>query len=129
MTTKARRTFMQKGLRFIYGLFLVAAAALGPAKIGASDAMDSNYRADAPCQPSSLLTEFFDGVTPPALPSGWSSTTWVTSNSGVPAVIKAEPDLMGHRCCKLHLSVCYHQRVYPVGIIKYVMVKHGQHAT
>ena len=76
---------MQKGLRFIYGLFLVAAAALGPAKIGASDAMDSNYRADAPCQHFSLLTEFFDGVVPPALPSGWSSTTWVTSNSGVPA--------------------------------------------
>ena len=23
-------------------------------------------------------------MTPPALPTGWSSTTWVTSNSGVP---------------------------------------------
>ena len=73
---------MQTGRRLIYCLFLVAAAALGLAKIGA--AMDSSYRADLPCQPSSLLTELFDGVTPPSLPSGWSSTTWVTSNSGVP---------------------------------------------
>src|SRR5262249_58551696 len=65
-------------------LFLVAAAALRPAKISAADAIDDNRRADLPCHPHSLLSEFFDGVTPPALPSGWSSTTWVTSNSGVP---------------------------------------------
>jgi hypothetical protein len=84
MTTKAKRTFVQTGLRLVYCLFLVAAAALGAAKIGAAEAMDSSYGADLPCQPFSLLTEFFDGVTPPALPSGWSSTTWVTSNSGVP---------------------------------------------
>jgi hypothetical protein len=82
MTTKAKRTFMQTGLRLI--LFLVVAAALGPAKIGAAEAMNENRRIDLPCHPFSLLTEFFDGVTPPALPSGWSSTTWVTSNSGVP---------------------------------------------
>jgi hypothetical protein len=84
MTIGAKRWFMQMRLRFIYCLFLVAAAALRPATIGAEEAMDSGYRAEAPCQPSSLLMEFFDGVTPPALPSGWSSTTWVTSNSGVP---------------------------------------------
>jgi hypothetical protein len=85
MTTKAKRTFMQTGLGLSFCLFLVAAAAFGRAKIGAAEAMeDSSYRVELPCQPSSLLTEFFDGVTPPALPSGWSSTTWVTSNSGVP---------------------------------------------
>jgi len=37
-----------------------------------------------PCDPVVLLTEYFDNVMPPALPPGWSSTTWVTSNSGVP---------------------------------------------
>ena len=82
MTTKAKRTFMQTGLRLI--LFVVVAAALEPAKIGGAEAMDSSYRAELPCHPFSLLTEFFDGVTPPALPAGWSSTTWTTSNSGVP---------------------------------------------
>jgi len=64
MTTKAKRTFMQKRLRLTFCLFLVAAAALGPAKIGEAEAIDSSYRAELPCQPSSLLTEFFDGVTP-----------------------------------------------------------------
>ena len=46
-----------------------------------------------PCSdPSTLLSEAFDGVTPPALPTGWSATNaqgpaplWVTSDSGVPA--------------------------------------------
>jgi hypothetical protein len=36
------------------------------------------------CDPVLVLMQNFDNVTPPALPSGWSSTTWVTSNSGVP---------------------------------------------
>jgi hypothetical protein len=36
------------------------------------------------CSPVSLLIENFDAVTPPALPQGWSSTTWVTSDSGLP---------------------------------------------
>ena len=84
MTTNPKRTFMQKRLPLIFCLLLVAATALGLTKIDASEAMDSSYRAELPCQPSSLLTEFFDGVTPPALPAGWSSTTWVTSDSGVP---------------------------------------------
>jgi hypothetical protein len=84
MTTKAKRAFVQTGLRLIYYLLLVAAAALGPAKIDAAGAMDGNRWTDLGCHPFSLLTEFFDGVMPPALPSGWSSTTWVTSNSGVP---------------------------------------------
>ena len=46
--------------------------------------MSGSDRVDGQCHPFSLLTECFDGVTPPALPTGWSSTTWVTSNSGVP---------------------------------------------
>ena len=84
MTTNAKRTFMQTRLRLIFCLLLFAAAAVGPARIGATAAMGENRRVDLPCQPFSLLTEFFDAVTPPALPAGWSSTTWVTSNSGVP---------------------------------------------
>jgi hypothetical protein len=84
VTTNAKRTIMQTRLRLIFCLFLVAAAALRPATIAAAEAMDENRRADPPCHPFSFLTEFFDGVTPPALPAGWSSTTWVTSNSGVP---------------------------------------------
>ncbi len=51
----------------------------------AAEAMDGNDRVAGQCDPRLLLLEFFDGVTPPALPTGWSSTTWVTSNSGVPA--------------------------------------------
>jgi hypothetical protein len=39
---------------------------------------------DGMCSPVTLLIENFDGVTPPALPLGWSSTTWITSNSGAP---------------------------------------------
>ena len=44
-----------------------------------------------PCFQPVTLREDFDGVTPPALPSGWVATNaqgppplWVTSNSGVP---------------------------------------------
>jgi len=84
VTTNVNRTFMVTRLRLIFCLFLVAAATLRPASVGTAEAINSSYRVDLPCQPSSLLTEFFDGVTPPALPSGWSSMTWVTSNSGVP---------------------------------------------
>ena len=32
------------------------------------------------CDPV-VIPQFFDAVTPPALPPGWSSTTWVTSNA------------------------------------------------
>jgi hypothetical protein len=84
MTTNAKSTFMQTRLQLIFCLFLVAAATLRPASVGTAEAINSSYRVDLPCQPSTLLTEFFDGVTPPALPSGWSSTTWATSDSGVP---------------------------------------------
>jgi len=75
---------MQTRLRLGFCLFLVAAATLTPASFGTAEAINSSYPVDLPCQPSTLLTEFFDAVTPPALPPGWSSTTWVTSNSGVP---------------------------------------------
>src|SRR6476660_6604924 len=84
VTTNSKRMFMQMRLRHIFCVLLIAAAALTPARIGSAEAMSGSRRVDLPCHPFSLLTEFFDGVTPPALPAGWSSTTWVTSNSGVP---------------------------------------------
>src|SRR5215470_16362851 len=84
MTTNAKRTFMDTRLRLLYCLFFASAFVLGLARTDGAEAMDSSYQADPPCHPHSFLTEFFDGVTPPALPAGWSSTTWATSNSGVP---------------------------------------------
>jgi hypothetical protein len=83
VTTNPKRTFMQTQLRLIFWLFLVAAAAVGLARSVAAEAMDGNDRVDGQCDPVLLLLEFFDGVTPPELPIGWSSTTWATSNSGV----------------------------------------------
>ena len=75
---------MPTRLRLILCLFLVAAAAVELAGIVIAEATDRGDRVDGQCDPILLLSEFFDGVTPPALPTGWSSTTWVTSNSGVP---------------------------------------------
>jgi hypothetical protein len=76
---------MQRRLRVIFCLFVVAGAALVLARVVAAETKDGNYWVDGQCEPIlTLLLEFFDGVMPPALPTGWSSTTWVTSNSGVP---------------------------------------------
>lgn len=47
---------------------------------------------DAPsCNLVLLLVQFFDTVVAPALPPGWSSTTWVTSNNGLPVPPFASP--------------------------------------
>ena len=74
---------MPTRLRLIICLFLVATAVVWLERIAAG-AADGSNRIDGQCNPILLVLEFFDGVTPPALPTGWSSTTWVTSNSGVP---------------------------------------------
>jgi hypothetical protein len=76
---------MQTRLPLIFGLRLIVGAALVLARVVAAETKDGNYWVDGQCEPIlTLLLEFFDGVMPPALPTGWSSTTWVTSNSGVP---------------------------------------------
>jgi len=49
VTTNGKRAFMLMRLQLVFCLFLVAAAALGPARIGAAEAMDSSYRVDLPC--------------------------------------------------------------------------------
>jgi len=84
VTTNAKRTLVRMRLRLMSGLFLVVADAFGLAGIDVAKATGENRWADPPCHPFSFITEFFDGVMPPALPAGWLSTTWVTSNSGVP---------------------------------------------
>jgi hypothetical protein len=84
VATNPKRTFIQTRLRVIFSLLLVAAAAIGLPRIVAAEATVGSDRVDGQCDPIVLLLEFFDDVTPPALPTGWSSTTWVTSNSGVP---------------------------------------------
>src|ERR1043166_9182263 len=95
MTTNPKGAFTPRRLRLIFCPFFVAAAAVALARIVAAGAMDGTDRVDVrsaercplpcrTCDPISLLLEDFDGVTPPALPSGWSSITWETSNSGVP---------------------------------------------
>ena len=75
---------MQTRLRLIFCLLLVAGAAVVLVKIVTAEANGGSDRLDGQCDPFLRLSEFFDGVTPPALPSGWSSTSWVTSDSGVP---------------------------------------------
>jgi hypothetical protein len=65
-------------------LLIIAAAASGLARIALAVAIDGSDQSDVQCDPILLLLEEFDSVTPPVLPAGWSSTTWVTSNSGVP---------------------------------------------
>jgi hypothetical protein len=84
VTTNPKRTFMQTRLRLVFCLFLVAGAAVVLVKIVTAEANGGSDRLEGQCDPFLRLSEFFDGVTPPALPSGWSSTTWVTSDSGVP---------------------------------------------
>ena len=61
---------MQTRLRLVFCLCLVAAAAVGLARIVAAQRMDGNDRLDGQCDPFLRLSEFFDGVTPPALPFG-----------------------------------------------------------
>src|SRR5258707_14426725 len=84
MATNRKNSFARPCLRLVLCLLIMAAAAGAVTRIAVAVAMDGGDRAEARCQPILLLLEFFDGVTPPALPTGWSSTTWVTSNSGVP---------------------------------------------
>ena len=83
MTTNPKRTF-RRLRQSICILLLIAVTAVVLARIAVAAAADGRVQPDVQCDPVPLLLEFFDGVTPPALPTGWSSTTWATSNSGVP---------------------------------------------
>ena len=76
--------FMQTRRRLVSCLSRIVGAAVVLAGGVAAETKEGNYRVDGQCEPILLLSEFFDAVAPPALPTGWSSTTWVTSNSGAP---------------------------------------------
>jgi hypothetical protein len=84
LTTNPKHTFTLTRLRLIFCLFVVATAAIALARIVAAGAINGSDRVEGQCDPILLLLEEFGGVMPPSLPTGWSSTTWVTSNSGVP---------------------------------------------
>jgi hypothetical protein len=83
MTTNPKRS-LARFCRGICVLLSIAVVAVMLTRIAAAMAADGRVQPDGQCDPVPLLLQFFDGVTPPALPTGWSSTTWVTSNSGVP---------------------------------------------
>lgn len=85
MNTNPKRIITRTQLRYsVYALLLVAGAAVVLARITVAVAVDGRVQPAVRCDPILILAESFDGVTPPALPTGWSSTTWVTSTSGVP---------------------------------------------
>jgi hypothetical protein len=83
MTTNPKRSLVRL-CRGICVLLSIVGVAVVLTRMAAAMAVDGRVQPDVQCDPVPLLLEFFDGVTPPALPTGWSSTTWVTSNSGVP---------------------------------------------
>jgi hypothetical protein len=68
----------------VFCLAATAAAMAGLARIAVAVAVGESDRIEGQCDPV-VITEFFDAVTPPALPTGWSSTSWITSGSGLPS--------------------------------------------
>jgi hypothetical protein len=87
MITNRSSTLNLSRLRFVLSvLFFAAASVVALAGIASSGSAQRDLlgRGIGPWQLGLALSENFDGVTPPVLPLGWSSITWVTSNSGVP---------------------------------------------
>jgi hypothetical protein len=84
VTTNPKSRFTQR-VRTAVSLLLFVAAGLVPlGRMATAMALGQNDRIQGGCDPV-VIPQFFDGVTPPTLPPGWSSTTWVTSNSGLPS--------------------------------------------
>lgn len=79
-----KNRFRPSRLRLYLRLLFVAAAAVAVAKMAMGIIEGDGVRVEGSCDPVTLLAENFDGVTPPVLPPGWSSTTWITSDSGPP---------------------------------------------
>ena len=79
-----KNRFRPSRLRLYLRLLFVASAAVAVAKMALGIIEGEGVRVEGSCDPVTLLAENFDGVTPPVLPPGWSSTTWVTSDSGLP---------------------------------------------
>jgi hypothetical protein len=87
MFRSPKYTFTSKPLRNVrWVLLLIPPAAMVRAGIAVAIAAGGGVQLQAQqCDPVIVLAELFDSVTPPALPPGWSSTTWVTFDSGVPS--------------------------------------------
>jgi hypothetical protein len=84
VSTSPKSRFTQRARSVISALLFIAAGLVVLGRMAVAIALGENDRIREPCDPV-VIPQFFDGVTPPALPPGWSSTTWVTSNSGLPS--------------------------------------------
>jgi len=84
MTTNPKSRFTRHLRSVVCLLLFIAAGVVALARISVAVALGESDHIEVQCDPV-VITQFFDGVTVPALPPGWSSTTWVTSNSGLPS--------------------------------------------
>jgi hypothetical protein len=74
------------------GARVFAAGGLGGGSLSSVEALNACVSAPRCPEPTTVFSENFDGVTPPALPAGWTATNvidpdgilWVTSNDGDP---------------------------------------------
>ncbi len=74
------------------GARLFAAGGLGGGSLSSVEALDACAQEPQCPNPSTVFTENFDAVTPPALPAGWTASNvidpdgilWITSNDGDP---------------------------------------------
>src|SRR5882757_11202374 len=82
--TNRKSRFMQRARSVISALLFIAAGLVVLGRMAVAMALGETDRIRGGCDPV-VIPQFFDGVTPPALPRGWSSTTWVTSNAGLPS--------------------------------------------
>lgn len=83
VTTNPKSRFTQRA-RSVISVLLFIAGLVVLGRMAIAMALGENDRIQGQCDPV-VISQVFDGVTPPALPPGWSSTTWVTSNSGLPS--------------------------------------------
>jgi hypothetical protein len=88
MIKNLKRTLIPTRLRHVVLLLLLFA---GCVAVAPAVAQDTGASPCGPCSDLVTLSENFDSVTPPALPTDWLATNalgppplWVTSNSGVP---------------------------------------------
>jgi hypothetical protein len=83
VTTNPTSRFTQRAPSVTSVLLFIAAGLVVLGRMAIAMALGENDRVQGQCDPV-VIWQFFDGVTPPALPPGWSSTTWMTSNAGLP---------------------------------------------
>ena len=92
MSANQNRMSVPSQLMIFCSIFLVSAAVVSVAMPASVLSRQGSPDEDASsCNLVALLIQQFDTVVPPALPPGWSSTTWVTSNSGLPQPPFASP--------------------------------------